>query len=124
VGTPPDLSPLALRTNALNQTVLTWTRQSRSERYAVSRGSNVQLAAGSYGQCQTASDPDPSDGLYIDGELPAAGSSYSYRVQGVDTGRGGPASLGEDLVGSERVNSDKDAPSATANSLLAVSFSA
>jgi hypothetical protein len=115
---------LALRTNALNQTVVTWTWQPRSERDEVSRGSIVQLAAGSYGRCQTASDPDLSDGLFIDGEPPAAGSSYSYRVQGVDTGRGGPASLGADSGGSERVNSDKDAPSLTANSLLAVSFSA
>jgi hypothetical protein len=107
-GTPPDVSPLALTTNALAQAVLTWPLQPSAERYETSRGSISQLASGSYGQCKTASDPDPSDGQFIDGDLPAAGSSYFYLVQGVDTGCGGPGSLGKDAAGNERVNLDPE----------------
>lgn len=107
-GTPPDIFPLALTVNALDQAVLTRPLQPSAERYEISRGSIGQLASGSYGQCKTASDPDPSDGQFIDGELPAAGSSYFYLVQGVDTACGGPGSLGKDSAGNERVNLDPE----------------
>jgi hypothetical protein len=90
-------------------TTLTWPLLTNAERYDISRGLVSELATGSYGQCKTSRDLDPTDGEFLDNQSPASGASFFYLVRGIDTGCGGAGTWGFDSQQIERDNSDPQA---------------
>lgn len=106
-GRPAAVGPVLLtHDRLLGITKLTWPLLSNAERYDISRGVVSELATGSYGQCKTSRDLDPTDGEFLDNQSPLLGTAFFYLVRGIDTGCGGPGSWGVSSDGTERVNGD------------------
>jgi len=106
-GRPAAIGPVLLtHDRQLGITQMTWPLPSSADLFDISRGLVSELAAGSFGQCETSRDPDPTDGVFLDSESPALGGSFFYLVRGVDNGCGGPGTWGVDSEGIERVNDD------------------
>jgi hypothetical protein len=102
-------SALLTHDRPLAVTTLTWSLLTNAERYDISRGLVSELANGSYGQCKTSRDLDPTDGEFLDNQSPASGASFFYLVRGTDTGCGGAGTWGFDSQQTERDNSDPQA---------------
>jgi hypothetical protein len=106
-GRPATAGPvLCTHDRLLGITKLTWPLLSNAERYDISRGVVSELATGSYGQCKTSRDLDPTDGEFLDNQAPLLGTAFFYLVRGIDTGCGGAGSWGVTSDGTERVNGD------------------
>jgi hypothetical protein len=109
-GRPGAVGPsLLTHDRAVAITTLTWPLLANAERYDISRGLVSELATGSYGQCKTSRDLDPTDGEFLDNQSPASGASFFYLVRGIDTGCGGTGTWGFDSQQIERDNSDPQA---------------
>jgi hypothetical protein len=109
-GRPGAVGPILLtHDRAVAITTLTWPLLTNAERYDISRGLVSELATGSYGQCKTSRDLDPTDGEFLDNQSPASGASFFYLVRGIDTGCGGAGTWGFDSQQIERDNSDPQA---------------
>lgn len=106
-GRPAAAGPVLLtHDRPLGITQLTWPLLTNADRYDISRGLVSELATGSYGQCKTSRDLDPTDGEFLDNQSPPLGTAFFYLVRGFDTGCGGTGTWGVDSEGSERINGD------------------
>ncbi len=106
-GRPSEIGPLVLtHDKLLGQTRLSWSLQLTADTYDISRGLVSQLNGGSFGQCQTSRDPNPSDNEFVDTQSPPIANSFFYLVRGKDIGCGGAGTWGSNSTGSERVNTD------------------
>lgn len=109
-GRPPSIGPVAVDHNkSLAITRVLWPLQPSADRYDVGRGLVTQLAPGAFGACQSARDPDATDGEFVDDQSPPIGNSFFYLVRGIDSGCGGNGSWGTTSAGLERINSDPSA---------------
>ncbi|MBP7149365.1 MAG: hypothetical protein KBD01_17680 [Acidobacteria bacterium] len=95
--------------NFTNPSTLTWTAMTGALRYNVYRGSTSGLVDfdfdglpdGGYGVCQNASDPNPTDTVFVDASLPPQGGpGYHYLVSYTDAG--GEQGLGTTSDGLDR----------------------
>jgi hypothetical protein len=62
------------------------------------------LAPGSYGVCQSANDPDPTDTTIVDSELPPDGEGFFYLVRAKNALCPATGTWGYDSAGTERVD--------------------
>ncbi len=63
---------------------MTWPLLDGAQHYNVYRGDLADLPGGSYGSCISVLDPDPSDAVFVDGEVPAASFGFFYLKTVVD----------------------------------------
>lgn len=101
-GVPGNVDGLALEGAA--QATLTWAPEPFGDRYDVTRGLVRALAPGSYGVCQAANDPDPTDTTFVDSELPPDREGFFYLVRANNVLCPATGTWGHDSAGTERVD--------------------
>ncbi len=95
-GTPAPVSGVLGRKIAADVARFTWGPLPPPNRYDAARG---RLGGADDGRCVTDRDPDPSDTVFEDPELPAPGTGWHYVFRGVDDGCGGPGPWGSRAAG-------------------------
>jgi hypothetical protein len=92
-----------------DKATLSWVHLPGTDRYTMYRGDLATLVDGDgdglpdggYGSCRTASDPDPTDTMYADDEMPAAGTGFFYLMGRI--GPRGERALGVTSAGLPRI---------------------
>lgn len=105
-GTPAEVHNLDFEIGS--KTRLSWDASVFSDEYDVSRERLSVLDGDDYGACQNGRDPDLTDTLFDDDELPPAGGGFFYLVRGRSLVCGIAGSYGSRSSGQQRHNGNPE----------------
>jgi hypothetical protein len=101
-GRPSEVQGVVL--GAAVPTAVSWDAAAFADRYEVSRGLVSALSPTDLGECQTARDPDPTDTVFVDGDLPPAADAFFYLIRAHNRICALAGTWGASSDGAERVN--------------------